>query len=243
MRRRVGRRCGSFDLVNGIHDLGGMHGFGKVEPEPDEPVFHEDWEGRVFGLFMASMGLGLFQGPGGMRYALESLDPSDYLDQSYFERWHQVLEAELLECGILDRDELGERVAELRADPESPLASRGDPEARAHALEMIYGLRSPECQATCPPRFAPGDRVRTRNLHPSGHTRMPRYVRDKIGTVERVWGFHLFQDALPEDVEPAAEPLYNIRFEGRELWGDAAEPGQCLYIDLWESHLEAPDHG
>ena len=236
-----GGLCVSFDLVNGIHDLGGMHGFGRVDPEPDEPVFHEAWEGRVFGLFFASMKLGLFQGPGGMRYALETMDPADYLDHSYFERWHQVLEAELLAQGIVGREELRERIAVLRANPESPPPTREDPTARAEALEVIYGARSPECEATRAPRFAPGDRVRTRNLHPVGHTRMPRYVRDKTGTIERIWGFHLFQDALPEGTKPRPEPVYSVRFEGRDLWGDDAEPGQCLYTDLWESHLEGSD--
>jgi len=229
--------------VNGIHDLGGMHGFGRVEPEPDEPVFHEDWEGRVFGLFFASMKLDLFRGPGGMRHALETMAPADYLDQSYFERWHQVLEAELLERGVIGEGELREREATLRADPERPLPRSEDPVARAEALEAIYAARSPECEAKRAPRFALGDHVRTRNIHPVGHTRMPRYVRDKIGTIERIWGFHAFQDALPEGIEPAPEPVYNVRFEGRELWGDDAEPGQCLYIDLWESHLEATNRG
>ena len=132
-----------------------MHGFGKVEPEPDEPVFHEAWEGRVFALFLASMKLGLFPGPGGMRYALETMAPSDYLDQSYFERWHQILEAELVERGVIDGDELRERVESLRADPESPLPAREDPEARAEALAVIYGAHSPDRDATRAPRFAP----------------------------------------------------------------------------------------
>lgn len=228
--------------MNGIHDLGGMHGFGKVDPEHDEPIFHQPWEGRVFGLFLASMKLGLFQGPGGMRYALETMDPSDYLDQSYFERWHQVLEAELLERGIVGSDELRERIAALRGDPASALPAHEDPAARAEALDMIYGVRSPDCEPTRAARFAPGDRVRTRNVHPIGHTRMPRYVRDKMGTIERVWGFHLFQDALPEGTPRSPEPVYNVRFEGRALWGDDAEPGHCLYLDLWESHLEALAH-
>ena len=176
-----------------------------------------------------------------MRHALESMEPVDYLGQGYYERWHEILEAELVERGIIGADELRARITELRDERDPSPPGCDDPEAGAGILDMIYGVRSPECEATRAPRFAAGDRVRSRNLHPVGHTRMPRYVRDKVGTIERVWGFHLLQDALPEGAVRGPEPVYNVRFEGRELWGEDAEPGQTLFIDLWESHLEAED--
>lgn len=207
--------------MNGIHDLGGMDGFGAVEVEAGEPVFHHAWERRVFGL-SAALRVALRTTTDAFRFAIERMEPSHYLRASYYERWMTALATQLVENGMIERGEL-----EARAGGSFPLS-----QAAPH-------LHLPEpAPPDAPPRFAVGSAVAVRNAHPAGHTRCPRYVRGKRGTVVRVDGSFRLPDIAAHSRVPCAEPAYGVRFTARELWGEAASSNESIYVDLWESYLE-----
>jgi hypothetical protein len=202
-------------LVDGIHDLGGMQGFGAVEVEHEEPVFHAEWERRVFGMTAMADLQGITGNTSAFRHAIERMDPAHYLTSSYYEHWLTGLSTLLAEKDVLDRQALSG----------FPLAR---PDSGVHPLEPDGGS----------PRFAVGDRVRVRDVHTGGHTRCPRYIRGREGVVERVDGTFALPDAEAHVDDPPAEPTYCVRFEARELWGEDAEPGVGVSVDLWESYLE-----
>jgi nitrile hydratase beta subunit len=206
--------------VNGIHDQGGMDGFGPVVVERDEPVFHAGWERRVFGMVLASTRRRL--GTDAFRFAIERMDPAHYLGASYYERWMTALATMLVESGDLDRGQLA-----ARAGAGFPL-SRPAPELRVPELE----------RPGAPPRFAVGSAVIVRNRHPLGHTRCPRYVRGKRGEVVRVDGPFPLPDIAAHVRRPCDETAYGVRFAARELWGGDASPRESVCVDLWESYLE-----
>lgn len=207
--------------VNGIHDLGGMDGMGRVEAEHEEPVFHTAWERRVFGV-NAALAAGL-RNVHEFRHAIERMDPRHYLAASYYERWLTAVVTLGVEKGLLDHAEL-ERRAGGRVPLSRPVASDAGPLAPTSGGQ----------------RFAVGDAVRVRNMHPRGHTRCPRYVRGRRGTVARVDPPFALPDAAAHGRRAAREPTYGVRFEARELWGEAAGPREPVHVDLWESYLEAP---
>jgi nitrile hydratase len=198
--------------MNGAHDMGGTQGFGPVVEEADEPAFHADWERRVFALTIALGASGAWN-IDSSRSAREDRSPREYLDMDYYELWFAGLERLLAEH-----------------TPERVLAA-------ADVDAMVARGGSVERPAPGPARFAVGDRVRTRNLHPRGHTRLPRYARGRVGTVERVHGCHVFPDrnALFEGEDP--QWLYSVRFTAHELWGTDAS--QSVSIDAFEPYLEA----
>ena len=222
--------------MNGAHDLGGMHGFPDLGYERDEPVFHHEWERRCLALNFAADALGRWN-PDMWRHAAERMDPREYLATSYYEHWLSAMETLLVEHGLLAREELDARLA---GDPTPVAPSPGQPAALpASAVEAA--LRSGEPAARDverPARFRPGDRVRTVNMHPEGHTRLPRYVRAKRGILRDDRGVHLFPDRRAAGEDDAAERLYGVEFSARELWGDDAPPRDTVRIDLWDSYLE-----
>lgn len=217
--------------MNGVHDMGGMHGFGPVQREENEPVFHAPWEGRIFGI---TVGFGRSL-RAGERFDLERLDPVKYLESSYYERWMLALENSLLESGTLTADELDARMAFFRENPDASPPQRKDPELVKRTVESLNTRYSPHREVGVAPRFRVGDVVRARNINPPGHTRLPRYVRGKQGVITRIHGVHDLQDTVGKG-EPQA--VYNVRFETREVWGESAEANQSLYIDMWESYLD-----
>jgi nitrile hydratase len=215
--------------VNTVADLGGMMGFGPVRPEPEDEQFHADWERRALALALAAAL------PGGWsidasRSARESLPPGEYLTSSYYAIWIKALERLLVGAGLVGADELAERRS-LR--PGTP--------ARVLAATAVRGVLAKGSPADRPvdstPRFAVGDRVRTRNVHPVGHTRLPRYARGKEGVVERVHGAHVLPDSNAHGAGEQPEWLYTVRFSGRELWGERADPGLTVEIEAFESYL------
>ncbi len=217
--------------MNGIHDMGGMHGFGKVTPEADEPVFHAGWEGRVLGLqrallYTRAWNIDIF------RREQERLPASDYLSASYYDRWLRSLTRSALDTKLLDADELDAGHA-LRAGP-AVQRVMGANEAKAGFMRAPFA-RPPTRDA----RFGPGDLVRTINEHPAGHTRLPRYARDKIGKVIAVRGFHVYPDAVTTGHGEDPQWLYTVEFTGSELWGHAADPSLLVSIDAFEPYLEA----
>jgi nitrile hydratase len=221
--------------MNGIHDMGGMHGFGPIEREENEPVFHHAWEGRVFAMQRATP----VPIPGGSRNNIEQMDPIHYLTSSYYEKWLHSRIKGCIDAGVLTAEELEARTAFYRDHPDTPVPRRDDPARVQSALQALRTHRSPLRDVNIQPQFSPGATVRACNLHPPGHTRLPRYVRGKRGVVTRFYGCFDLQDTLPPGVEVPPQPLYAVRFEAQELWGEAAEANSVVYIDMWESYLEA----
>ena len=217
--------------MNGVHDMGGMHGFGKVEPEAREPVFHAPWEGRVLALNRALGHLRLWT-IDGFRFARETLPATVYLGASYYKNWMLALETKCLELGLVGADEFAAGRALHEAKPARPPLTVADVPAILARADFGRAPRRPA-------RFAPGERVRTRNINPPGHTRLPRYARGRRGVVESVRGCHVFPDAAAAGNHEAAHWLYTVTFEARELWGAGADPGVTVSIDAFEPYLEA----
>jgi nitrile hydratase len=215
--------------MDGVHDMGGMDGFGKVEPEPNEPAFHAPWEGRVLAM-QRSMGYAGAWHIDAARFAQEQLPPHVYLTASYYQRWALGLEKNLVDRGFAGTDELAAGHA-LRP---------GRPIARKLTPDVVKGLSRGSFyrQAQGPARFKPGDKVRTKNLHPATHTRLPRYARGRVGVVELVHGCHAFPDAVAIDRGDDPQWLYTVVFDGRELWGADADPSVTVSIDAFEPYLE-----
>lgn len=205
--------------MNGPHDLGGRMGFGPVRPEPDEPPFHAAWEGRALGLTLCVGALGHWS-LDASRHARECLPPATYLSASYYEIWIRALEALIARHGLLDRP--GPDPRRLSAAQVPAVLAAGTNYARPLAT---------------PARFAPGERVRARNLHPRGHIRLPGYLKGRLGTVVSDHGGFVLPDASAEGRAEAGR-LYTVAFDGAELWGPDAEPGTQVMADLWESYLE-----
>ncbi len=217
--------------MNGAQDLGGQMGFGPVAPEADEPLFHAPWERRAFGLTLAMGATGAWT-IDASRHARESLPPAEYLAASYYEIWTRGVERLVTARGLVTPEELrrGRASGEpapiprvLAAADVSATLARGGPASRP---------------AEAPARFEAGDRVRTRVINPTGHTRLPRYARGKLGVVEIVHGAHVFPDANAHGLGERPQWLYTVRFEARELWGEEADPALSVSVDAWESYLE-----
>ena len=216
--------------MDGVHDMGGMHGFGKVEPEANEPVFHSAWEARCLALNRAMSYVGVWT-IDQSRAAREELPPDIYLASSYYKKWELGLESQVIEYGLAGADEIAAGHA-LR--PGKTL------KRKLTALEVPNTItRGSFARLTnAPARFSPGDRVRTKNIHPATHTRLPRYARGKVGVVEALRGCHVFPDsvAIGEGEDP--QWLYTVRFESRELWGANSDPSLQVSIEAFEPYLE-----
>jgi nitrile hydratase len=215
--------------MNGAQDLGGMMGFGPVAPEPQEPIFHAEWEKRALALTLAA-GACRAWNIDMSRYARESLHPAFYLSKSYYEIWIAGLEKLLVSSGLVSETELGgapvalgKSVPVLRAADVAQTLARGAPVDRP---------------AATPPRFAAGEQVRTKVMNPPTHTRLPRYARGKLATVAAVRGYFVFPDANARGEGEAPHWCYSIRFSAQELWGAEADPTVSVNIEAWESYLE-----
>ncbi len=217
--------------MNGPHDLGGQHGFGPVAPEANEPIFHADWEKRALGVTLSCGAFGAWN-IDESRHARENIPPATYLSASYYEIWIRALETLLQRHGFVSAEELaqGVRLQEgtapkrvLTADRVAAVLAKGGPCDRP---------------VDTAPRFAEGARVRTRNFNPTTHTRLPRYARDRICTVETVQGSFVFPDRNAHGLGEDPQWLYTVVFDAAEIWGDGAEPGLTISIDAWESYLE-----
>lgn len=217
--------------MNGIHDLGGMHGFGPVVIENNEPVFHSPWEARTFALTVACGFLGNWNGDMA-RYAREQMPPADYLATGYYEHWLFGLGWLLVEQGLLTGREFESgrtsgKAAPMRAVQAPDVATR------------LRHRRQARVNADVAPKFNVGEDVIARNPNISGHTRLPRYARGKCGVIDRDHGVFIFADthAMTRDRKP--QHCYSVRFAARELWGTAASPRDSVYLDLWDDHLDA----
>ncbi len=217
--------------MNGIHDMGGMHGFGPVERESEEPPFHARWESRVYGMNSATGHLGQWT-IDDMRFSIEALPPARYLAASYYERWLYALENRLVERGLLGRDEIAAGRA-LR--PGKTALQKLQPDHVDAVLARPLFARP----AKAPPRFSAGGKVRARNINPPTHTRLPRYARGRLGMIEAVLGCHVFPDSVTTGAGEDPQWLYQVVFEGKELWGERADPSLKVAILAFEPYLEA----
>ncbi|SFJ95833.1 nitrile hydratase subunit beta, partial [Thermoflavimicrobium dichotomicum] len=181
--------------MNGIHDVGGMDGFGKVMyvKEKDDPYFTHDWERLAFGLLFGTVGQGMLN-IDEFRHGIERMQPVDYLTSSYYGHWVATIATYLVENGVLDSAELEARTQAFLEKPDTKLPRREDPELVNHLQQLIQFGASPVREISSPPRFEVGQRIKTRNIHPTGHTRFPRYTRDKYGVIDEIYGAHVFPD-------------------------------------------------
>lgn len=217
--------------MNGVHDMGGMHGMGPIVHEKNEPVFHEPWEGRVYAL---SRAMGGIRGWRSSRHDIDMLPPADYLRMSYYEKWFARLVNLALKHGFVTR-------AELESGKADPTAPKGTPSLRPEMVRVPVGPPT-NLRRNLPiaARFKAGQSVRARNINPTGHTRLPRYARGKRGTIVKDHGVFVFPDTDVHDLGEKPQHEYTVRFTARELWGDQASPRDSVYIDMWEDYLERP---
>jgi nitrile hydratase beta subunit len=217
--------------VNGIHDIGGMQDMGPVQPETNEPVFHAEWEGRVYGIDASLRALGKWN-LDAWRYQIELLPAASYLQMTYYERWLRINEQLLVKHGLVTPAELANGAPE-------PGSAKHVPALPAAAAERRFGRGLPSAyEPEVPPQFEAGQQVRARNINPTGHTRLPRYVRGRTGTIIRDHGVYTFPDSNAQYQGEQRQHVYSVRFSARELWGEQAPPKDSVHLDLWDSYLE-----
>lgn len=217
--------------MNGPHDLGGRMGFGPVASERDEPVFHAEWERRAMALASGMDSTGEWT-LDMSRHANERIPPARYLSMSYYEIWIAGLVDLMTTAGLVTREEIAsgrmmtpakQVGGKLLAEELPAILAKGDPTTRP---------------ATRAARYVRGDKVRTRNMHPVGHTRLPLYLRGHVGEIVCLHGTHVFPDSNAHGEGEDPQALYTVRFSAREVWGAARHPQDTISADLWEPYLE-----
>lgn len=217
--------------MNGVHDMGGMQDMGPVQREKNEPVFHERWEGRVFAMMWLGSAWRKWS-LDGMRSAIENIAPADYLRMSYYEKWFAALVELVTGGGLVTR-------AETETGRPQAGSPKTAPPVTADAVPALIARGNPvkrDVPATA--RFKVGQHVRGRNINPTGHTRLPRYARGKLGTVERDHGVFVFPDTNAHLQGEKPQHLYTVRFAAQELWGQQAAARDSVYVNLWDDYLE-----
>jgi nitrile hydratase len=217
--------------MNGVHDMGGMHGFGPIEWEDNEPVFHHRWEARTFALRQTCGALGKWN-IDMARHANERIPPAEYLAATYYERWLAGLQRLLLETGLVTQSELASGKSAAPA-PAGVVAFPPEKVEKAVRAGRSYRVDTPVAAG-----LAVGARVIARNINPTGATRLPRYARGKRGIVDRDHGVFVFPDTNAAGKGQKPQHLYSVQFSARELWGAEAAPNDRVYLDLWEDYLE-----
>lgn len=214
--------------MNGIHDMGGMHGMGPIHPEKNEPVFHAAWEGRAFALSMAVDGGWSY---GADRYQIELIPPEEYLRQSYYEKWVTSLVELMVKTGMVS-------VSEIESGKAIGPSKAAHVLTAAEVPSVVAAGDSARRKVPAAPQFRAGQRVRARNMHPVSHTRLPRYARGKIGTIQRDYGVFEFPDTSARGLGEKPQHVYSVRFAARELWGEQASQHDFVYLDMWDDYLE-----
>ena len=219
--------------MNGVHDMGGQHGMGAVQYEENEPVFHTAWEARVYALNRAMRAWRKWTLDAD-RYALEIMPPLDYLRMSYYERWLTRLETQVVKYGFITQEELQSGSPAPGSNPQTPALTLA-----TSARWLSRGIASSQ-DPKVRPSFKVGQHVRARNINPTGHTRLPRYARGKVGVVFRDHGVYLFPDTNAHAQGEKRQHVYSVRFTARELWGESASPRDAVHLDMWDDYLERP---
>ena len=218
--------------MNGIHDMGGMDNFGPVVPEENEPVFHDDWERKIFALTIAMFPAG-YCNVDEMRRTTECIEPAVYLRAKYYQKWLLTLESIALEKDILTEEEI---------ESGRSIREEGGFKLDAVPAEMIqYAMSNPisaRVDKEIEPKFKVGDEIIAKNLHPLHHTRIPRYIRGKRGVIEQDHGVFLLADTNAHGGPDKPQHVYTVKFSARELWGEDAAPKDTLCIDLHDDYMD-----
>ena len=217
--------------MNGVHDMGGQQDMGPVVYEKDEPVFHASWEARIYALNRAMRAWRRWSLDTD-RHALELMSPVDYLRMSYYERWLYRLEAQVVQYGLVSREE-------FESGQPAPGSTKEGPQLTLATSDrwLDRGIASSD-DPRVRPSFKVSQRVRARNINPTGHTRLPRYARGKTGVIVRDHGVYLFPDSNAHFQGEKRQHVYSVRFAARELWGASASPRDSMHLDLWDDYLE-----
>jgi nitrile hydratase subunit beta len=217
--------------MNGVHDMGGMHGMGPLVEEKNEPVFHDEWEGRIFAMNLA-MGAWRKWNLDASRHSRELIPPAEYLRMSYYEKWVAGLVELMVQSGLTTRAEIESGVpaaGSMKAVPAMTVDK-----AVARVTKGAPASRNLDVAA----RFQVGQRVRARNIHPVGHTRLPRYARGKFGTIGRDYGVFVFPDTNAHLLGEKPQHVYSVCFAARDLWGALASEKDSVHVDMWDDYLE-----
>ena len=218
--------------MNSIHDMGGMHGFGAIPIEDNEPVFHADWESKTLSMRLAMMAWRSWNIDMG-RHSIERFSPAQYINMSYYERWITSLADMLIEADLVSR-------AEIETGQAASGLEKQTPPLTADAVPVVINKGRPSSrEVDTPPGFEVGDSVRTNTDNPTGHTRLPRYARGRTGEIILNHGAHVFPDASAHGGDDAPQHLYAVRFSAMELWGANGGAKDSVILDLWESYLNA----
>ena len=199
--------------MNGIHDMGGMHGMGPIRHEADEAVFHEVWEGRMHAISRAIGAWGRWS-LDTARHAVELIPPADYLRMSYYERWLSGYIGLLIQHGLVTEQEVETGKPAAGSHKETP------PLTAAVVPTIAFRRPSYRRESNGVARFQVGDHIRARNTNPVGHTRLPRYARGKAGIIARQYGVFVFPDTNAHLLGEQPQHLYSVSFTARELWGE-----------------------
>ena len=219
--------------MDGVHDMGGMDNFGPIIREENEPVFHDESERTLFSFMVALMGSGYFS-IDEMRRSTDKIPPVQYLASSLYEKWLESLVNMLVEKNVITTEEM--RIGKsLRTTGTAlpPLPKEGAEFITSNPLSALKELD----QA---PQFHVGDKITAKVMHPLHHTRLPRYIRGKHGTVDKIHGAFLLPDSNAHGGAETPQYNYSVRFSAQELWGNEAPQKDCLFIDLFESYMEDP---
>lgn len=217
--------------MDGIHDLGGKQGFGPVDVDEEQVAFHADWEGRMWAIAQCAGGRDGWT-LDWWRHCRELIDPVDYLARPYFDSWMQAYTATYIDSGTISLDEIIHAKSATPAVAPPPAKNSADVLADVQAQGISF--EKPLQQA---PRFTVGDNVMTRQLTTTHHTRLPAYARGKPGIIHAHHGAHIFADSSAQGDE-SAQHIYSVAFAARDLWPEARNSKDRVFLDLWESYLE-----
>lgn len=220
--------------MDGIHDLGGMHGFGPIPIEKEDYVFKHDWQRKSFGMTQSLAGTVPYCADM-HRHKIERLPAIDYLTMDCFEKWAVATSELLKDAGLVSEAELksGKKEFDVDLTKHAP----ADPVGLVDAMKTGVDMQFPA--ETAKARFAVGDTIRVSNSSPCGHTRVPRYVRGKVGKIVGDMGVFQFADTIVAGEGPNPQHCYAVVFSTDVLWGKGAEkPTDSVYVDLAEAYIE-----
>ena len=222
--------------MEGIHDIGGIEGYGPVPYVREEKAeVSTRWEAVSGAATFALLRSGLTN-IDAHRHRIERLDPSRYFPVTYWGRWLAAVESAVVDQGVAETTEIE---AEIRRQGHEPHESAAPP--RMHpvvALESRHNEPGFIRPVDAAPRFAVGDEVVTQPYAPhSGHHRLPHYCRGRRGVVARVYPAFTFPDTMAHGRGEAPTYVYAVGFSAAELWGPDADPAQRCHLDLFEPYL------
>jgi nitrile hydratase beta subunit len=224
--------------MNGIHDVGAADGFGPINVEVDEPVWHAEWEKAAFCMFPFPFAAGFFN-VDMFRYGVEQMHPAHYLLSPYYEHWAHTAEHYGVKSGKLDPEEIEKRTRYYLEHPDEPLPDTKKPDFMAFVEGAVKTGVSPRRESDRQARFSVGDRVRVRDGSPKDHTRRARYIRGKNGVIELAHGTFVYPDSVGNGRGDDPQHVYTVRFDGADLWGEEhAEPNTTVFFDVWEPYIE-----